>query len=98
VNWRRSARIAVIALPAAMVPQGSTGPLQALGVDHDVKEYPDAGHPFLNDLSLPSSVRTPAIFVVMGKFNGPAGLHEPSAADARQRIVSFFNRHLQAAG
>ena len=70
--------------------------LEALGVDHDVKEYPDAGHSFLNDLSLPSSVRTPAIFVVMGKFNGPSGLHEPSAADARQRIVSFFNRHLTA--
>jgi len=70
--------------------------LEALGVDHDVKEYPDAGHSFLNDLSLPSSVRTPAIFVVMGKFNGPSGLHEPSAADARQRIVSFFNRHLKA--
>lgn len=71
--------------------------LQALGVDHDVKEYPGAGHSFLNDLSLPSPVRTPAIFVVMGKFNGPSGLHEPSAADARQRIVSFFSRHLQAA-
>jgi carboxymethylenebutenolidase len=70
--------------------------LEALGVDHDVKEYPDAGHSFLNDLSLPSSVRTPAIFVVMGKFNGLSGLLEPSAADARQRIVSFFNRHLKA--
>ena len=67
-------------------------------MDHDVKEYPGAGHSFLNDLSLPSSVRTPAIFVVMGKFNGPSGLHEPSAADARQRIVSFFNRHLKAPG
>ena len=72
--------------------------LEARGVDHDVKEYPGAGHSFLNDLSLPSSVRTPAIFVVMGKFNGPSGLHEPSAADARQRIVSFFNRHLKASG
>ena len=70
--------------------------LEAGGVDHDVKEYPGAGHSFLNDLSLPSPVRTPAIFVVMGKFNGPSGLHEPSAADARQRIVSFFNRHLKA--
>ena len=70
--------------------------LEALGVDHDVKEYPGAGHSFLNDLSLPSPVRTPAIFVVMGKFNGPSGLHEPSAADARQRIVSFFDRHLKA--
>jgi carboxymethylenebutenolidase len=72
--------------------------LEALGVDHDVKEYPGAGQSFLNDLSLPSPVRTPAIFVVMGKFNGPSGLHEPSAADARQRIVSFFNRHLKASG
>ena len=72
--------------------------LEALGVDHDIKEYADAGHSFLNDLSLPSSAKTPAIFVVMGKFNGPSGLHEPSAADARQRIVSFFNRHLKASG
>jgi hypothetical protein len=32
----------------------------------------------------------------MGKFNGPSGLHAPSAADARRRIVSFFNRHLKA--
>ena len=70
--------------------------LEALGVDHDIKEYPDAGHSFLNDLSLPSSARTPAILVVMGKFNGPSGLHEPSAADARHRIVAFFNRHLNA--
>jgi hypothetical protein len=28
-------------------------------VDHDIKEYPDAGHSFLNDLSLPYSVKTP---------------------------------------
>ena len=45
------------------------------------RSTPDAGHSFLNDLSLPSSVRTPAIFVVVGaifvvvgKFNGPSGL------------------------
>jgi len=72
--------------------------LEAAGVDHDIKEYPDAGHSFLNDLSLPHSVKTPAVFVVMGKFNGPSGLHEPSAADARRRIVSFFNHHLKAPG
>jgi len=70
--------------------------LEALGVDHDIKEYPDAGHSFLNDLSLPSSAKTPAILVVMGKFNGPSGLYEPSAADARHRIVAFFSRHLNA--
>jgi carboxymethylenebutenolidase len=68
--------------------------LEALGIDHDVKEYPDAGHSFLNDLSLQSS-EIPKIFVVMGKFAGPSGLHEASAADARRRIVSFFDRHLK---
>jgi carboxymethylenebutenolidase len=69
--------------------------LAALGVDHDIKEYPDAGHSFLNDLSLPSPVKTPAMLVVIGKFNGLSGLHEPSAADARRRIVSCFDRHMK---
>jgi carboxymethylenebutenolidase len=69
--------------------------LEALGVDHDVKEYPDAGHAFLNDHE-GAGDRSPLIFVVMGKFAGPAGYHEPSAKDARQRIVSFFNTHLKA--
>jgi hypothetical protein len=34
----------------------------------------------------------------MGKFNGPSGLHEAPAADARRRILSSFNRHLEASG
>ncbi len=71
--------------------------LGAVGVDHDVKEYPDAGHAFLNDHD-GAGDRTPAIFVVMGMFGGPSGYHEPSATDARRRIVSFFDRHLQPAG
>ena len=71
--------------------------LGALGVDHDVKEYPDAGHAFLNDHD-GAGDHTPAIFVVMGKFGGPSGYHEPSAKDARRRIVSFFDRHLKLAG
>ena len=71
--------------------------LGALGVDHDVKEYPDAGHAFLNDHD-GAGDRTPIIFVVMGKFGGPSGYHEPSADDARRRIVSFFDRHLKPAG
>jgi carboxymethylenebutenolidase len=69
--------------------------LDALGVDHDVKEYPDAGHAFLNDHE-GAGDRTPFIFVVMGTFAGPAGYHEPSASDARRRIVAFFNRHLHS--
>jgi len=37
----------------------------------------------------------PILFVVMGKFAG-GGYYEPSAQDARRRIVSFFNTHLKA--
>src|SRR3546814_14309100 len=54
--------------------------LQELGVDHDVKEYPAAGHSFLNDhdrSDLPLAVS------VMMTLPG-MGFHEPSAADAKQ--------------
>jgi carboxymethylenebutenolidase len=68
--------------------------LQALGVDHDVKEYPGAGHAFLNDHDSAGDPN-PVIFVVMGKFAGPSGYHEPSARDARRRIVAFFRAHLR---
>ena len=67
--------------------------LTAAGVAHDVKEYPDAGHAFLNDHD---SADVPILFLVMGKFAGGGGYHEPSAQDARRRIVSFFNTHLKA--
>jgi carboxymethylenebutenolidase len=39
--------------------------LEALGVEHDVKEYPDAGHAFLNDHEGAGNPN-PLIFVVMG--------------------------------
>ena len=66
--------------------------LSAVGVDHDVKEYPDAGHSFLNNHER-ADVST--LFVVMARITG-AGYHEPSAQDARQRIVSFFDTHLKS--
>lgn len=66
--------------------------LRAVGVDHDVKEYPDAGHSFLNDHD-GAGDHTPALFVVTGKFMG-SGYHGPSATDARRRIVAFFDTHL----
>jgi carboxymethylenebutenolidase len=59
--------------------------LAAAGVDHDVKEYPDAGHWFLNDHH--------TVLFKMLKVVG-IGYHEPSAQDAHRRIVSFFNAHL----
>jgi carboxymethylenebutenolidase len=68
--------------------------LAALGVDHDIKEYPDAGHSFLNDHQTAGD-RTPLVFVVMGLFSSPSRYHDPSAQDARRRILAFFDRHLK---
>jgi carboxymethylenebutenolidase len=64
--------------------------LATAGVDHDVKEYPDAGHSFLNNYN---RADVPALFVLMSKITG-AAYHEPSARDARRRITSFFRKHL----
>jgi len=66
--------------------------LTANGVAHDVKEYPGAGHAFLNDHER-DRADAPVLFKVLGKIIG-ANYHEPSAQDARHRIVSFFNTHL----
>jgi len=65
--------------------------LAAAGVDHDVKVYPTAGHAFLNNHD---RADVPALLVVLAKLMG-TGYHEPSAQDARRRIVSFFNKHLK---
>lgn len=70
---------------------GRAGRLQAalteLDIEHDVKEYPDAGHSFLNRINagplLGSVVRLTA-------FN----YHHPSAEDAWRRILTFFDAHL----
>jgi carboxymethylenebutenolidase len=77
--------------------RGAAGRLeQALthnGVPHDVKEYPDAGHGFLNDHvgaggRLTLDVR---LFRPITHF----GPHEESTRDARQRITEFFATHLR---
>lgn len=65
--------------------------LTKAGVPHDVKEYPDAAHSFLND-------HDPAdLGVVMGTMFRVSGsqYHGPSAADARSRILAFFEEHLR---
>jgi len=66
--------------------------LTANGVAHDVKEYPDAGHSFLNDHEA-DRANVPLLFVALGAIIR-ARYHEPSAQDARRRIVTFFNTHL----
>lgn len=67
--------------------------LDAVGVDHDVNEYPDAGHSLLNDHESADDP-SPIIFVVMGRFAGTSGYHQTSAQDARRRVVGFFRVHL----
>lgn len=66
--------------------------LDELDVDHDVKEYAPAGHSFLNDHD-PGDL--PLALSVLMKLPG-MGFHEASAADAKARIVAFFDRHLRA--
>ncbi|HET8844791.1 MAG TPA: dienelactone hydrolase family protein [Ktedonobacteraceae bacterium] len=61
--------------------------LEQLGVDHDIVEYPDAGHSFLND-------HRGVLFMIMGTLMG-AGYHEASAQDARRRILAFFDQYLK---
>ena len=61
--------------------------LATLNVEHDIVEYPNAGHSFLNDY--PDNF----LFTAMRPLIG-AGYHEESAVDARRRILSFFGQHL----
>jgi carboxymethylenebutenolidase len=65
------------------------GVLTTLGVEHDVKEYPDANHSFLNHHE-----------GWQGKLSGMAGMghHEASADDAWERIFAFFEGRLEPAG
>jgi carboxymethylenebutenolidase len=53
--------------------------LATAGVDHDVKEYPEAGHSFLD-------AHGGFLGWAMGKVG--MGFHEPSAADAQKRILA----------
>jgi carboxymethylenebutenolidase len=66
--------------------------LAANGVDHDIKVYPEASHGFLNDH--PPGDMTP-LTVLLSKLS-ETRYHEPSAQDARRRIVAFFDAHLKS--
>jgi carboxymethylenebutenolidase len=60
----------------------------AAGLAHDVREYPEAGHGFLNQ-------HDGVLAAVLGRLSG-LGFEEESARDARRRIIGFFNTHLRA--
>lgn len=59
--------------------------LAAAGVVHDVKEYPEAGHSFLNN-------HKTLLFKALRVIH--IGYDERSAEDARRRIVTFFQQNL----
>lgn len=60
--------------------------LTALGVAHDVKTYPEAGHSFFT--------RTEgALANVMGRVI-PLEYREADAQDAHRRVIAFFREHL----
>ena len=64
--------------------------LTAAGIQHDIKVYPDAGHGFLNKHNPDDLSR---LDKMIGRL-AAAGYHEPSARDARVRILAFFRAHL----
>ena len=61
--------------------------LTELGVEHDIKEYPDAGHSFMN------RINTGPVLNRVVQFVG-FSYHHDSAADSWRRILAFFERHL----
>jgi carboxymethylenebutenolidase len=63
------------------------GALERNKIEHDVKEYPDAGHSFLDEHK--------GLIGVLGVVIG-ASYKNKDAADARARIRAFFARHLAA--
>jgi carboxymethylenebutenolidase len=69
--------------------------LTAVGVEHDVKEYPDAGHAFLNDYER-SGDKAPLLVAVLGRLTPGMGYHQAAAQDARRRIIAFFDTHLKS--
>lgn len=73
-----------------MLP-GAAAKLEAVltdaGVPHDVKEYPDVGHSFMNEFPIPSVLKFVERIVGMG-------YSEPEAEDAWRRILKFFETNL----
>jgi carboxymethylenebutenolidase len=67
-----------------------TAALDRLGIEHDVKTYPGAGHSFLN--------RHGRLMSAIERRLPTHGGHDPAAAeDAWARMLAFFGRHLGAA-
>ncbi|MEP6562724.1 MAG: dienelactone hydrolase family protein, partial [Nakamurella sp.] len=62
--------------------------LERAGVQHDVKQYPNGRHGFINRAAVLSPLTT------VGKIFG-VGYDHDSAADAKERILAFFDQYLR---
>jgi len=62
--------------------------LTELGVPHDVKEYPAAGHSFMNRINV-GPLAGPLLHLAAFDY------HHPSAEDSWRRIFTFFDRHVR---
>lgn len=65
--------------------------LAAHGIPHDVKEYPGVGHGFMNNHDPEDSTW---MFAMLARISNTR-YDELAAADARRRIVDFFDAHLK---
>lgn len=68
--------------------------LSTLGIDHDVKEYPGAGHGFMNDHE-GAGDKLPRLMELMGKLTQSPGYIQEATQDSRRRILTFFDEHLK---
>jgi len=65
--------------------------LEELGVEHDIKVYPDAGHSFMNDhRDFPNNL----LMKISGFTPMHAGYNEAAAEDSWRRVFEFFSRTL----
>ena len=73
---------------------GKNGPklqaaLEAAGVPHDVKTYPDAGHSFMSQHEGP-------LLTAMSRPPMRVGFNPDASEDAWGRVLTFFGEHLAA--
>jgi carboxymethylenebutenolidase len=64
--------------------------LTAVGVDHDITTYPDAGHSFMN---AHDRADLPMLFALQFRVTGDP-FRAAETEDARRRILDFFGGHL----
>lgn len=62
------------------------------GIDHDVKEYKNTDHAFMNDHD-PKEI--PLFIKIFSFVFGGGEYHAESAEDSRRRIIAFFDRYLK---